>query len=374
MKKLILKVATLCLLAAIFPAPKRVFAAEISSRCGILMEQITGRTLFEKCADDEMYIASITKILTALIAIENGELDEWVEVTEEVIHQVGSSLYLTLGDEIKLIDLIYGLMLRSGNDAALAIALFIGGDEATFINMMNERAREIGMENSAFQNPSGLDETTYNLSTARDMAQAMRYAMNHPLFREIAGTKNHHATSKAGRVYVWTNKHKLITGFYQPTIAGKTGFTERARRTLVTSAAKDGLELIVVTLKAGDDWNDHRQLFEYGFNNYQLLNVVEIGPLHLSGTQIKEHDLTERLYVNRSVYLAIREDESEGIKVNLMLTDEARKDEQVGTLQIFLNDEIQEEIPVYRLKDFQNANRSWFGRLFNWLTQAVMMR
>ena len=140
-----------------------VSAMEISSQCGILMEQSTGRVLYEKCPDDQMYIASITKILTTIVAIENANLDEWVEISDNVTRQVGSALYLMLGDQVKLIDLLYGLMLRSGNDAAMAVAEFVGGDEASFVKMMNDKAKEIGMTNSVFQNPSGLDETTYNL-------------------------------------------------------------------------------------------------------------------------------------------------------------------------------------------------------------------
>ena len=117
-----------------------VSAMEISSQCGILMEQSTGRVLYEKCPDDQMYIASITKILTTIVAIENANLDEWVEISDNVTRQVGSALYLTLGDQVKLIDLLYGLMLRSGNDAAMAIAEFVGGDEASFVKMMNDKA------------------------------------------------------------------------------------------------------------------------------------------------------------------------------------------------------------------------------------------
>ena len=175
---------------------------------------------------------------------------------------------------MKLIDLLYGLMLRSGNDAAMAIAEFVGGNEADFVKMMNEKAKEIGMTNSIFQNPSGLDETTYNLSTAKDMALVMQYAMNNPIFREITGTKTHKATTKNGMTYVWHNKHKLVTGYYEYAIGGKTGFTKQARRTLVTSARKDEMELIVVTLKAGDDWNDHMSLFNYGFDNYEVQTIM----------------------------------------------------------------------------------------------------
>ena len=183
MKKNKIFVTLMIFLLLLTSHSNRASAMGISSQCGILMEQSTGRVLYEKCPNDQMYIASITKILTTIVAIENADLDAWVEVSENVTQQVGSALYLTLGDQVKLIDLLYGLMLRSGNDAAMAIAEFVGEDEEGFVKMMNEKAQEIGMTNSVFQNPSGLDETTYNLSTAKDMALVMQYAMNNPIFR-----------------------------------------------------------------------------------------------------------------------------------------------------------------------------------------------
>lgn len=338
-------------------------AMGISSTCGILMEQTTGRVLFEKCPDNQMYIASITKILTSIVAIENGDLNEWVEVSDNATRQVGSALYLTLGDEMKLIDLIYGLMLRSGNDAAMVIAEAVGGDEEGFVKMMNEKAKEIGMQNSIFQNPSGLDETTYNLSTARDMAILMRYAMNNPIFREVTGTSSHKATSKEGKPYVWQNKHKLVTGYYEYAIGGKTGFTKMARRTLVTSARKDDLELVVVTLKAGDDWNDHMSLFNYGFDQYKLQKVVEAGQLY-------GKDLKQELYVKDTVYLTVKKDDSEMIATELVLTENPKSD-KVGTLKILLNGQVQREIPVYQPIKVKEKEPSWFDKIFNWFTGTV---
>lgn len=364
MKKLKIIVAVL-IVATILKSQGTIstHAMGISSTCGILMEQTTGRVLFEKCPDNQMYIASITKILTSIVAIENGDLNEWVEVSDNATRQVGSALYLTLGDEMKLIDLIYGLMLRSGNDAAMVIAEAVGGDEEGFVKMMNEKAKEIGMQNSIFQNPSGLDETTYNLSTARDMAILMRYAMNNPIFREVTGTSSHKATSKEGKPYVWQNKHKLVTGYYEYAIGGKTGFTKMARRTLVTSARKDDLELVVVTLKAGDDWNDHMSLFNYGFDQYKLQKVVEAGQLY-------GKDLKQELYVKDTVYLTVKKDDSETIATELVLTENPKSD-KVGTLKILLNGQVQREIPVYKPIKVKEKEPSWFDKIFNWFTGTV---
>ena len=314
MKKNKIFVTLMIFLLLLTSHSNRASAMGISSQCGILMEQSTGRVLYEKCPNDQMYIASITKILTTIVAIENADLDAWVEVSENVTQQVGSALYLTLGDQVKLIDLLYGLMLRSGNDAAMAIAEFVGEDEEGFVKMMNEKAQEIGMTNSVFQNPSGLDETTYNLSTAKDMALVMQYAMNNPIFREITGTKTHKATTKNGTTYVWNNKHKLVTGYYDYAIGGKTGFTKQARRTLVTSARKDEMELIVVTLKAGDDWNDHMSLFNYGFDHYEVKTLMTPGEIHVENRELKD-----KLYIEKQVDVVVAKDGSEKVTTDLSL-------------------------------------------------------
>ncbi|HAX74028.1 MAG TPA: D-alanyl-D-alanine carboxypeptidase [Firmicutes bacterium] len=357
-KGLIITFLVLCLFSQ-----ANISAKAISSECGILVEQVTGRVLFEKCADQQKYIASITKIMTAIIAVEEGDLDGWVEISENATLQVGSSLYLKQGDKVKLIDLIYGLMLRSGNDSAMAIAEEIGGSEEEFVKMMNEKAKELGMTNSVFQNPSGLDETTYNLSTAADMAKVMRYAMNHPVFREVVGTKVHKTQSEGGVPYVWQNKHKLVTGYYEYAIGGKTGFTKQARRTLVTSAQKDGLELVVVTLTAGDDWNDHMSLFNMGFDNYELKTVIPAGFLNVDPTVSDS-----KLFIKQDAIVAVKKDGSETVSTELKLSQDNTTDNEVGTLIVKINDEVMDEIPVYQqveLKDDQP--RGWFQWLFGWL-------
>lgn len=365
MKKIKVLLTVAVLGAFLMMNQNKASAMEISSQCGILMEQSTGRVLYEKCPDNQMYIASITKILTTIVAIENAELDAWVEISDNVTRQVGSALYLTLGDQVKLIDLLYGLMLRSGNDAAMAIAEFVGGDEAGFVKLMNEKAKEIGMTNSIFQNPSGLDETTYNLSTARDMALIMQYAMNNPIFREITGTETHKATTKNGMTYVWHNKHKLVTGYYEYAIGGKTGFTKQARRTLVTSARKDEMELIVVTLKAGDDWNDHMSLFNYGFDHYEVQTIIEPGEI-----TIQNQNLDDKLYVEKTVNVVVKNDGSETVKTNLSLYQKPKENE-VGVLEVLLNGEVIQEVPVYKVITPQVEKQSWFDKLMNWFTGVV---
>ena len=303
-----------------------VSAMEISSQCGILMEQSTGRVLYEKCPDDQMYIASITKILTTIVAIENANLDEWVEISDNVTRQVGSALYLMLGDQVKLIDLLYGLMLRSGNDAAMAIAEFVGGDEASFVKMMNDKAKEIGITNSVFQNPSGLDETTYNLSTARDMALIMQYAMNNPIFREITRTETHKATTKNGMTYVWHNKNKLLSS-YKYCVGGKTGFTERARRTLVTNASKDGVNLTIVTFNDGNDFKDHKDLYEKYFGSLREYEIVSEGYID------SKYDDS---YVDKSFKMSLSKDEFKRVRKEISYYENSAS-KAVGRISVSLD-------------------------------------
>ena len=348
-----------------FESSNKVYASpEITSNCGILMEQVTGRVLIEKCADEKKYIASITKILTAIVAIENGDLDVWVEITYEDIHQVGSSLYMVPGDRMLLRDLLYGLMLRSGNDAAWVIARHVGGDVDSFVTMMNKKAAEIGMEKSIFQNPSGLDETTYNLSTAYDMALAQRYAMNNPIYREISYRSMYRTTSEQGKDFTWKNKHRLVNGGYKYTISGKTGFTERAKRTLVTSANNEELELIAVTIVGGNDWSDHIRMFEYGFKNFNMHQVTDIGELHVLEQDLLEQAGFSRLFIRDQRSVILRNDASESVRKHLVLSTDGTG-EAVGTLEILVNDEVVDKIPVYVFEEVSTG--SWWQRLLDWI-------
>lgn len=247
---------------------------DISANNAVLIEQETGEVLYEKEAFDERSIASITKIMTALLAIESGKLEETVTVSRNAIYTEGSSIYLEQGEKMKLGDLVYGLMLRSGNDAAVAIAEHIGESEEGFVFLMNEKARWLGMNHTQFNNPHGLDHE-FHYSSAYDMAILTRAAMQNETYQKISATKDFKSDQRS---YSWQNKHRLVTGYYQYATGGKTGFTKRTGRTLVTTAEKDGQTLIAVTLNGPNDWNDHINLFEWGFEESQakdMLNEVE---------------------------------------------------------------------------------------------------
>ncbi|MFD2630730.1 D-alanyl-D-alanine carboxypeptidase family protein [Oceanobacillus kapialis] len=245
----------------------------VSANNAILIEQSTGRVLFEKGAHEKQSIASITKIMTAIIAIESGKMQEMATASRNAIHTEGSSIYLEQGEKMSVEDLVYGLMLRSGNDAAVAIGEHVGGSEEGFVHLMNEKAKWLGMTNSHFDNPHGLDSDTH-YSSAYDMAILMQYAMENETFQKITGSTSYLSTNRS---YSWQNKNKLLTQFYEYCTGGKTGFTKKTGRTLVSSAEKGQMKLIAVTLNAPDDWRDHIGMFEWGFENFSLETISEEG-------------------------------------------------------------------------------------------------
>jgi D-alanyl-D-alanine carboxypeptidase (penicillin-binding protein 5/6) len=241
----------------------------VTAQAAILMDTESGRILYEKNSNAQLRVASITKIMTALIAIENGNLKKMVTTSKNAYGVEGSSIYLRLGEKLSLEDMIYGLMLRSGNDAAVAIAEHIGGSLEGFVFLMNKKAEELGMTKTVFSNPHGLDDHEEHYSSARDMAVLTAYAMKNEDFAKIVGTKRKTAPLEGEKWdRIWHNKNRMLAKY--PYADGvKTGYTKRAKRTLVSSATKDGHRLVAVTLNGPDDWNDHIHMFEYGFTNFK---------------------------------------------------------------------------------------------------------
>ncbi len=235
-------------------------AVETSAAAAILIDADSGRVLYEKNADQPMLIASTTKIMTAVVALECADPHETVRITQS--HMVeGSSMYLKPGEEVSMETLLYGLLLCSGNDAALAVADHCGPGVERFVARMNEKARELGLTHTSFANPNGLDDEAH-YSTARDLAQLASYAMKNETFARIVSTKSITIDG-----YTMVNHNKLLSR-YDGCIGLKTGYTKAAGRTLVSCAVRDGQKLIAVTLKDGDDWADHAALFDYGFSAY----------------------------------------------------------------------------------------------------------
>ncbi len=241
-----------------------------------LIDVTSGRVLYSRNGDKEMRIASLTKIMTAIVAIENGRLGDTVTVSRRAAGKEGSSLYLKAGEKIKLENLLYGLMLRSGNDAAEAIAEHVGGSLEGFVFLMNRKAEELGLSHSHFANPHGLDQPGH-YSSANDLAALTAYALHNDAFRTIVKTKVRTAPNPHEQWdYKWVNKNKMLS-MYDGADGVKTGYTKLALRCLVTSATRGGQQLVAVTLNDGDDWADHRRMLDYGFAHYPLQLVVAKG-------------------------------------------------------------------------------------------------
>lgn len=257
--------------------PARGAALEVSAQSAVVITADTGTVLFEKDAHTQRPMASTTKIMTALLALEEAQRlgDPVVEITEEMVAVEGSSMGLLPGDRITLSNLAAGMLLASGNDAANAVALYLKGSLEAFADEMNSRARELGMENTHFVTPSGLDATSADSqkhhSTAYDMALLAKEALQNQQFREIcSSTQRKVAFEEPAKQVSFTNHNKLLS-LYPDCIGVKTGYTESAGRCLVSAAERDGTLLIAVTLDAPDDWNDHATLLDYGFSQVESI-------------------------------------------------------------------------------------------------------
>lgn len=324
----------------------------------ILMDEVTGRVLRGKNYNTPMLIASITKIMTCLLAIESNKLDDIVIIDDVINDSYGSGIYIEVGEEICLRDLLYGLMLRSGNDAALMIAKYVGGDVETFVNMMNNKAKEIGMTNTIFVNPSGLDNTDGgNYSTSYDMAMLTRYAMKYDEYKKIVKTKSYTVKTNK-KTYIWKNKNKLLSEDY--ITGGKTGYTEKAKRTLVSTASSDNINLIVVTIRDSDDWNTHRELYNYAFSNYVAYRVLNKRSFDVIG----DNYYNGEFYIKNDVYIPLKKDEKNYLigKIMLEKKEQYKSNDIVGEYDIYLDKMLihKELIYINNIKKNKKKDKSLF--------------
>lgn len=330
MKKIISALMVSALIISLMPAPL-ADGHELSAHSAIVLCADTGDVLFEKNADERMLIASITKIMTAIVVIENSELDEEIVIKPEWSAIEGSSMYANPGESYTVRELLYGMMLNSGNDAAAALACTVCGDESAFAEKMNEKARELGLSNSSFKNPHGLDEDGH-YSTARDMACLTAYCMENEDFKEIASTNC--AVIKDVTYY---NHNKLLRE-YDGCIGVKTGYTMAAGRTLVSCAERDGMRLVCVTLSAPDDWNDHKYLLDKAFSQYRIvyyradsfkvsLNVASA--IASTAEAVPKHDIVLLVDMRDSVRVSIEAPQ--------LLFAGGIEGEKVGQLCVFVN-------------------------------------
>ena len=242
--------------------------------------------------DHSQSVASISKIMTAILVIENMDLDKEITVDQTINKAYGSCVYIHINDKITIQDLLYGLMLRSGNDCALMLAKATAGSVDKFVKMMNDKAQELKMYNSLFSNPSGLDEEDNgNVSTVKDMALLYDYCSSNPIFNKIVETQVYKRLDGQGS---WHNKNRLLKE-YEYCVGGKTGYTKKAKRTLVTRAVKDHKDLIIVTFNCGNDFEFHKSKYEECFQNYSQVTLFDKGVQSIDGELFF---FDEKIYIN----------------------------------------------------------------------------
>jgi len=295
------------------PAPP-----DISAQSAALIDVESGRLLLEKNSTKRMRIASLTKIMTAIVAIEHGNINDLVKTSDNAYGKEGSSIYLKRGETLRLEDMLYGLMLRSGNDAAVAIAEHVGGSVEGFAHLMNEKARYIGMTQSHFTNPHGLDDSNNHYSTARDMALLTAYALRNPVFKKIVSTKVKNIPNQGEK---WDrrllNKNKMLH-MYQGADGVKTGYTKLAKRCLASSATRNGQQLAVIVLNAPDDWDDSAKWMDYGFSHYPKTELVKMK----EAVKVKDEEQSEKTYYAiRSFSYPLHAEEKEDIKKEVKFID-----------------------------------------------------
>ena len=267
MKRFFATTAAGLLAAVVFlPLPAKALSAEKA----YVLDGISGRVLYERNAQQRSLIASTTKIMTALVVCEQCNVLDRMQIPKEAVGIEGSSMYLRQGEVLSLQELLYGLMLSSGNDAAVALAIYCGGTVEGFAQMMNDKARVLGLKDTHFENPNGLDSPGH-YSTARDLAVLAAYAMENPIFYKTVSAKS----VTIGQRHL-TNHNKLLWRV-EGADGVKTGYTKAAGRILVSSATRQGRRILAVTIQAPDDWNDHAALLETGFSRYTPRKVVSAG-------------------------------------------------------------------------------------------------
>ena len=344
MKKIILLIIILI--------PFNVFGISASSY--IVMDSDNNRVLEGSNINKQSLIASITKIMTSMVVINNGDLDRKIIVSDNVLKSYGSGIYVEPKEEITIRELLYGLMLRSGNDAAVELAYQVGGSTEGFSLLMNNLAKDIGMKNTNFINSSGLEDgENANVSTVYDMALLSSYAIKNKEYREIVGTKK--ITVKTNfKTYIWHNKNKLLTS-YEYCIGGKTGFTKRARRTLVTNASKDNVNLTVVTFNDGNDFEDHKDLYEKYFDrlhNYKILSKGKIDTIY------------DNTYIEKNYYMSLTKDEYKNIDISIDYFDE-NVSNIVGEVVVKLGGKEYFKTNIIQKEEVKEEEKSWFIKLID---------
>lgn len=298
----------------------------------VVMDADSGRILYSENKDERKLIASTTKIMTTLIALENSNIKKEVEVKDEILKVNGSMIYSKIGEKYTIEDLLYGLMLRSGNDAAMTIATNVLGYNE-FINKMNLKAIEIGMFNTTFENPHGLNDDTKNYSTANDLALLMKYALKNKEFVKITSTKKYKN---------WLNKNDLLFD-YKYLITGKIGYTKKSGQVYVSSASKNNKNLIIASIDEDDKYELHKNLYEKYFENYKKYKVLNKYTFSFKTKKDNYH-----YYIKKDYDVLLTKDEIDKLKIKI--------DTNNNIINIFINDKKIHSERLYKVEEKTKKN------------------
>lgn len=305
------------------------------------MDADSGRILSSSNMNSKMLIASTTKIMTAIVAIENANLKVKFKAKEEIEEVYGSMIYIKKNEQMTLEDLLYGLLLQSGNDAAMIIATNVKGYN-NFIRLMNEKAIEIGMYNTTFENPHGLDDDSKNYSTAYDLALLMQYAMKNSTFRKITKTKKY-IVKTINNTYEWYNKNDLLTTYKYAT-GGKIGYTKKSSHIFVSSATKNKENLIVVTLKDTNRFVTHKSFYNTYFERYDKYQLLDKYTFSVKDEYYEKY----HLYIKNDYYVMIKESEKQDLELNIILKKaKVKNNVPVGYAEILINGRLIHKENIY---------------------------
>ena len=329
----------------------------------IVMDADSKRVLYGKNIDTKRLIASTTKIMTTLIVLRNIEEKKVITAGDEILDAYGSSIYLKQGEQMRVGDMLYGLMLRSGNDSALTLAINTSGSIDKFVEIMNNTAKEIGMNNTHFSIFFGLDDENENISTVYDLSLLMIEAMKDKRFRRITSTK-HYSVKTNMNVHDWYNKNELLNDYKYAT-GGKIGYTGRARHTFVSSATKDNKNLVIATFVDENRFVTHKKLYEKYFDMYDKYNLIDKDHLNIV------YKTGYRIYTNESFDMLLTKEESERVVKLISLYDNVnvnKKDTIVGDISIILDGKTYKKINIYATKVKESKKSIWdrLKGIFKW--------
>lgn len=360
MKKYIMFIITLLILKSGYIYAEEI---DINAQSAVLIDAKSKRILYEYNSYIKLPMASTTKIMTALLALENGNLDDKIQISQNAVGVEGSSIYLKEGEILSLEDLLYGLMLRSGNDSAVAIAEYIGNGVENFVEQMNIKAKEIGANNTHFMNPHGLHDDNH-YTTAYDLALITSKALEYDEFKEIVSTKVWKANREVNNIFY--NKNKTLWD-YEGGDGVKTGYTTKAGRCLVTSATREEMQLIAVVLNDRNWFEDCYKLMDYGFNNYKSYLIFDKGQF-IKNIPVVDGEKEEiAAVIGGTFQYPLREEEVDKISVDVDLVKSVsapvRKGQKLGQIKVYLNGIMIHKEEIVSSEDVDKI--SFFKRFFN---------